>query len=67
MYVNPLTERKIIQPKYFQKLFTLQYSEIILNFQLKFLEALKNRVDNWNDSQCIGDIFIQNVFSISDF
>ena len=35
--------------------------EVIRGYNRLFLEQLKERIDNWEETQCVGDLFIEIV------
>jgi len=62
IFINPLMKCSLLKPKDMQRLFSLQYIEVLLNFHKKFLQKLSSRIDNgkWSDKQSIGDVFISH-------
>jgi hypothetical protein len=61
VYVDPLTASHLLKHKHLEKLFTLQYSEVLRNFHMEFLQLLHERIESWTTTSCIGDLFIAKV------
>ena len=62
MFYHPLKrpDNNIIEPTLVDEIF-YQIPELLDNHKL-FLKDITTRIDDWSDSQIIGDIFINQVF-----
>jgi len=64
MYVTPLRDaisqgKPILQEGEIRALFSI--IDVIYNFHNKFLEKLKHRITNWDDTTLIADLFVDFV------